>query len=119
MKTIDIFKGLNLMVIPLWLIVLRKTDAFYSGYLLVGVLGIILLWIGKKNVPEMSRRLNRILVGILSILFSFATALANYTIIRNGMQWCVMLYAGYVAAENAIYALYYAFSKADLEAERK
>lgn len=92
----------NMLVIAEWMIALGGSDAFYSGYLLLGGLALYLLWNDKEN----ARMENGGVICILSGLLSFAIALANYSIIINITQWCMMLYGGYVVTKLVLSTLY-------------
>ena len=97
----NVFRILSILVIIEWMLVLNGSDAFFSGYLLWGGVGIALLCTEKNSGDR--RKSDNPVIHILSALLSAAIALANYSIIHNVWQSCVMLYAGYACIERTLH----------------
>lgn len=101
----------NILAVIEWMIALGESDAFYSGYLLIGGFAVYLLWTGKANCLKQ----NGIAICILSGILSFAIVLANYHILVSGLRWMIMLYAGYVAIGKTLCVLYNWFTSAAID----
>lgn len=87
---------LQIPLIPLWLWRLGDTDAYYSIYVLCGVLGLFCLGDNYRTNAAASVRPLRIRIGIAASAFSAAVILANYKLFITLPSHLYLLWTGCV-----------------------
>lgn len=86
-----------------WLILLKGSDAFYSGYLLLGGTTVAVL-INRSRADIDAKR--QWILRAMAMLFSAAVALSNYRLMVSGLYWGISLYAGYVVGRVTLDQIY-------------
>ena len=90
-----------------WLLFLRRTDAVYVGYFALGILGLYFLLFSNKSIAF--QRYEKYTIRMLSVILSFAVALANYGIVERVFYGCLILLSGYWVFEQVLTVLYSVF----------
>ena len=102
----------SMIVILWWVIILKDTDAFYSAYILMGILGAVSILYNAEQNNTIQKRL---LLNISSLIFPIIVVLSNYglfTPVQNHiLKLLFILASSYLISRNIIVALSSFFSK--------
>lgn len=100
-KNGKLIRWIYVMLIIQWVLLLAKSDAYFSCYLLCGMVAVggVLSDAGEKETKEIK---NRAAITLAAAVYSAAVMLANYPLISNALNAGLLMCGGYAVGEQGI-----------------